>query len=74
VTKELTARTVFVPPSKSGPPESPKHVPPLFACSLMNSSLIELLLATSVVDTRRRAAGFLGVLEDALPNPTRSDS
>ena len=28
-TKEFTARTTFVPPSRLGPPESPKQVPPL---------------------------------------------
>ena len=48
VTKELTASTTLVPPSTFGPPESPKHVPPLpcagFAVSLMNSGLITSLL------------------------------
>src|SRR5262245_46335 len=48
VTNELSARMMFVPPSRSGPPESPKHVPPLLTWYLMNSSLIELLLAISV--------------------------
>ena len=48
-TKELVARTMFVPPSRFGPPESPKQVPPLLECSLRNSPLIELLLATRVV-------------------------
>ena len=37
---EFTARIVFVPASRSGPPESPKQTPPSLACSLMKLSLI----------------------------------
>ena len=48
-TNEFTPRTTLVPPRRFGPPESPKQVPPLLECSLRNSSLLELLLATSVV-------------------------
>ena len=54
---ELVARTMLVPPSKIGTPESPKQVPPL-ECSLMNSSLIELLLATRVVAAKNRVVVF----------------
>src|SRR6476469_2009470 len=53
-TKELTASTVCVPPSRFGPPESPKHVPPVFECSLMNSPLMLLLLCTRVVGAKNR--------------------
>src|SRR6476620_6693938 len=55
-TKEFTARTTLVPPSRLGPPESPKQVPPLFECSLMNSSARVSLLATSVVEAKKRVA------------------
>src|SRR6476620_3566991 len=55
-TNELVASTMLVPPSRFGPPESPKQVPPLLECSLMNSSLIELLLATRVVAAKNRVA------------------
>jgi hypothetical protein len=64
-TNELTARTMLVPPSSFGSPESPKQVPlgspespkqvpPLLECSLMNSSLIESLLAIKVVAAKKR--------------------
>src|SRR4051812_15681501 len=48
----------LVPPSRLGPPDSPKQVPPLFEWSLRNSSLIELLLATRVVAAKKRVAEF----------------
>jgi hypothetical protein len=50
----LTPRTMLVPPSRLGPPESPKQVLPLLECNLMNSSLMELLLAISVVAAKKR--------------------
>ena len=53
-TNELVASTMFVPPNRFGPPESPKQVPPLLECSLMNSPLMELLLATNVVVAKNR--------------------
>src|SRR5512133_2895461 len=55
-TNELTARTTLVPPSRFGPPESPKQVPPLLECSLMNSSASVSLLATNVVGAKKRVA------------------
>ena len=58
VTYELTARTVSVPPSRSGPPESPKQVPPLprpgLAVSRMNSSACVKLPDTSSVGANKR--------------------
>ena len=48
-TKELTPITTLDPPARLGPPESPKHVPPLLEWILMNSSLMLLLLWTSVL-------------------------
>src|SRR4051812_46159868 len=55
-TKELTARTTFVPPSRFGPPLSPKQVPPLLLCSLMNSALSRSLLAINDVRANNRDA------------------
>jgi len=46
---ELTAKTMFVPPIRFGPPESPKQVPPLFRVQLDELAADLLLLATSVV-------------------------
>ena len=48
-TNESVANRMFVPRNRFGSPESPKQAPPLLECSLMNSSLIELLLGTRVV-------------------------
>ena len=51
VTYELTASTVLVPPNRSGPPESPKQVPPYpppgFRDRRMNSAL-----CTNLPETR----------------------
>ena len=44
---ELTARIVFVPATRSGPPESPWQTPTLFACNFRNSLEITLLLANT---------------------------
>src|SRR3954463_3934134 len=66
-TNELTAKTMLVPPSRFGPPESPKHVPPLLECSLMNSSLMELLLAISVVDAKNRVVASPGCFLQGPP-------
>jgi len=67
-TNELTARTMLVPPSRFGPPESPKQVPPLLECSLMNSSLIESLLAISVVDAKNRVVASPGCFLHGPPH------
>jgi hypothetical protein len=55
-------------PSRLGPPESPKQVPPLFECSLMNSSLMELLLATKLVDAKNRVVASPGCFLHGPPH------
>ena len=61
-TKEFTARTMWVLPSRFGPPESPKQEPPLLECSLMNSSPLveEVALAGDRLKTTRTRHGRLG--------------
>ena len=67
-TKELTARTMLVAPRRFGPPESPKHVPPLLECSLMNSPLIELLLPIRVVGAKNRVVESPGCFLHGPPH------
>lgn len=53
-TNELMPSTMFVPPRRFGPPESPKHVPDGFECSLRNCELSLSFEPISVVCPKKR--------------------
>ena len=61
VPNDVTAMNVVLPARNAGPPESPKHVPPLLELNFTNSELIEKLLAVSLACVAKRVKNASGV-------------